>query len=1002
MHTRILFLTIVLLLTICLPEKTVKGQSQNDLLQNFENPPADCWPHTRWWWPGNPVSKEEITWQLEQMNSHGIKGVEQITMGAYYKKGSIPYASEEYFEMAKHTVSEAKRLGMEVSFNFGGPGWIMGGEWVSEADKSKDLIPTSVIVEGPVFFNNDLPNELIKTKRSWEHYEPHLNGKEQLIAVVAGRIEGHKIDKNTLTVITNKVENGKLKWNVPEGEWRISAFWLAKNGEDNTVDHFNKDAMKRFCNHLGNEYKEYVGDEFGKTVDSFFGDSFELDNLASGIYWSTGLFEEFEKRYGYDLVPYLPAIWWNVGEITPKIRYDVNEFSHQIGMEAWFGTFMGWCEENNIKGRVQTYGFSTDNIEAAGASHIPEMEITAGEKDAMEWFDTRIGPKKYVASGAHIYGREIVSVEAYTFLHWERFRGTLEELKIASDIFLKNGATKFYNHGYTFSPEKDIAPTRNTGWAAYINPNNVWWDHYPKLAEYIARSSYLLRQGDFVADIAIYSPLANQWTKDALNARKWTREFDWGELGKLIISNGYDFDLLNDDALQNLAGIDNGNLHVNKQEYKILILPNIEAMPLESLEFVEEYVKKGGTVIALERIPDSSTGFIDYQENDNKVKEISSGLFDTPQGTDATAEKKYGAGTTYQIKQVLDRSIWWDKRSSMLDPFINTLRKHVSPDFGIDFATEGLRKNEGLTYQHRRLCDTDIYFVTNIQNKESLLHVTFKTKNKNIEKWDPYSGKVSGVFHFTERENGVSIPLKLKPYESTFLIFKPGEPEQYVSKSGLNEFKVLENNKFEAIAENNGVYLNTLQLAGERITKRVEINGIPSPLVISGEWKLTLEGKQFPRIEKMINHLESWTKSEETKHFSGTGTYEITFDLPKEYTLENYLLQLDVGKTGNIAEILVNGTHCGTVWMQGQTPDITKAIKSGKNQLKIRVTNTLINRVSAMTEPMPVPENLVERFGSAKTPRSLPREFGFKPLPASGLMGPVRIKAKKRVEFTVD
>ena len=69
-------------------------------------------------------------------------------------------------------------------------------------------------------------------------------------------------------------------------------------------------------------------------------------------------------------------------------------------------------------------------------THLPEMEITAGEKDAVPWFDTRIGPKKYVSSGAHIYGRNIVTTEAYTFMHWENYRSTLEEMKIASDNYL--------------------------------------------------------------------------------------------------------------------------------------------------------------------------------------------------------------------------------------------------------------------------------------------------------------------------------------------------------------------------------------------------------------------------------------------------------------------------------------------------------------------------------------------------------------------------------------
>ncbi len=999
MKTRfiLLFLTVILAIS-----SGAQDSNLSKYEQSFINPPKDCWPHTRWWWPGNPVSKDEITWQLEQMRSHGIRGVEQISMGAYYEKGNIPYMSDEFMEMAKHTVAEAKRLDMEVSFNFGGPGWIMGGAWVPEEDKSKDMVPTSVVVEGPLLYNNKLPNELTKTKRSWELYKPNLLGDEKLLAVVAGKITNNRIDENTLIVLSGNVKNGILKWNIPEGKWRIMAFWLAKNGHSNAVDHFNKASMERFCDSLGNKFKEQIGNEFGKTVDSFFGDSFELPNLASGIYWSTGLLDQFKDRYGYDLVPYLPSIWWEVGDISPKIRYDVNEFSHQVGMDAFFDTFMGWCEENGIKGRVQTYGFSTDNIEAAGNTHIPEMEITAGEKDAMEWFDTRIGPKKYVASGAHIYGRDIVSTEAYTFIHQERYRATLEELKIASDIYLKNGATKFYNHGYTFSPEREVAPSRSTSWAAYIHPNNVWWKYYPKLAEYIARSSYLLRQGDFAPDIAIYSPLANQWTKDVLNARKWTREFDWGELGKLIISNGYDYDLLNDDALQNIASIEKGNIKIRNMEYKILILPNIESIPLKSLKFIEKYVKEGGTVIALEQVPQFSTGFNEYSKKDNDVQNIVSALFDTPRGNDANAYHPYGEGRTYHIKQVLDRTIWWDKRSTVFDPLINTIREHIAPDFGIDFAGEGIRRNKGLTFMHRKIDGTDLYFVTNIQDKPSTIPVTFRTKNKVIQKWDPYNGEISPVHLFNENKDGINIPLNLAPYESLFFIFSPGEPIQYISKTDFCKINIIEKNKIEAFATDNGVYQTTIHTGNKKIIQEIIVEGIPSQYKISGEWELTLESKQFPKTVKHINHLSSWTKDNETKNFSGTGKYKINFKLPQEYIESDLDLILELGEVSEVAEVILNGNNIGTVWMKGQNLNITKAVQKGENELIVLVTNTLINQVSAYKEIVPVPEELVPEFGTAQASGRLPREFGFKPLPASGLIGPVKIVPGKKVQILVE
>ena len=102
-------------------------------------------------------------------------------------------------------------------------------------------------------------------------------------------------------------------------------------------------------------------------------------------------------------------------------------------------------------------------------------------------------------------------------------------------------------------------------------------------------------------------------------------------------------------------------------------------------------------------------------------------------------------------------------------------------------------------------------------------------------------------------------------------------------------------------------------------------------------------------------------------------------------------LALDLGKIGNIGEVVVNGKNCGTIWMKGQICDITGDVVKGINLLTIHVTNTNINRVSSFKELVPVPDEIKSRFGNVKSDTKKPREFGFEPLPPSGLMGPVRI-----------
>ena len=1013
---RITLLLINTLLGLLLPISTLMAQADTENLKSgFLQPPRDCWPHTRWWWPGNAGSKEEITRELEQMRSHGIRGVEQISMDPVFEKGNVSYLSDEYMELITHAVKEAKRLDMEVSLNFGGPGWIIGGPFVPEEDRSKDLVPTFVDLTGPQAFKGELPSKLIKTKRSWEVYSPHLNGDEKLIAAIAGKLDkSGKLIENSLIILNSGVKNNQLDWIVPEGEWRLMSFWLKKNGLGNAVDHFNKGAMDRYCNFLGNKFYNAFGNEFGKTVESLFADSFELPNLASGMNWSTGLFEEFQKSYGYDLIPYLPAIWWEVGDLSPKIRYDVNEFLHKTGLNAFYKSFLGWCEAHHIKGRIQTYGFNPDNIESAGLAHIPEMEITSGEKDQADWFDTRIGPKKYVSSGAHLYGRKVVSAEVYTFIHWERYRETLEELKIASDGYLLAGATKFYNHGFNFLPEQEVAPSRSIPFAAYIQPQNVWWKYYPKLSEYIARCSYLLRQGDFKADIALYSPLANQWAINVINPRKWTREFDWGELGGLIVSNGYDYDLINDDILQNHSRVEGGNLLIQKNAYKVLIVPNVETIPLKTLEFIEKYVKEGGHVLFLERLPEKSAGLNNAVAMDAKDKEIVNNLFNEPIAkqpdgkvlygikepkNDPTIGFNYEEGKVYRINNVIDRQIWWNKQSSALDPFLKILRNRIAPDFGIDFAFEGLRKNDGLTYLHRKVGSSDFYFISNIQDKKSTIPVTFRVKNKNIRKWNPFTGEITNIINFSENKDGICIPMQIAPYESFFLEFAPGTPEKYVLKTDFQDIAKINSGSILATTNSNGRFETTVHSTTGDQSYSSEVTGLPSPFVISGIWQMELKSKYFPVYRQKTDHLTSWSDNPDTKTFSGTGSYSIDFTLPSEYLTRNQKIYLDLGKVGNIAEVKINGQAVGVVWMRGQKPEVTSVMKSGKNHLEILVTNTLINRIAAMTVPPPVPADLVPVYGSKDILTDVPREFGFSPLPATGLLGPVRLIPVRTVEI---
>lgn len=972
------------------------------LREGFAHPPMDCRPQTRWWWHGNALTKEDISWQLREMKAQGLGGAEQITMEPVYEKGNIPYGSPEYFELIKHAVAEAKSLGMTLSLNFGGPGWVWGGDWVPESMRTRCLLASMLTVEGSTRFDGPLSLKAAINPRDLPRSFPEILPEDQLVAVVAGRVAHGALLPESFQILTDRVKDRRITWEAPEGDWRVMAFWSTIPEGSNAVNHLDMEAMGFYVETLGQQFVDALGPELGTTVESLFGDSFEVPIHRNGIYWADSLPEQFKARKGYDLVPLLPALWWDTGESTAGARYEVNGMLHHQGKAAFFGIFTTWCTAHGVKSRIQPYGFVTDILEGAGASDIPEMEITAGEKDAVPWFDTRIGPREYVASGAHIYGRNIVSVEAYTYLHWEPYRATLEELKIASDTYLRAGANRFNNHGFIASPERDIAPTRGFYAAIHISPDNVWWPYYHHLSDYLARSCYLLRQGRPTADIAIYAPTANQWTKDAFNARSWPRGFDWGELGRLLISNGYNFDLVNDEALQQLAEMKGSAVRIGGNDYGVLILPNIEAMPIESMRQGEAYVAQGGTVIALERVPETACGMANTQEDDRVLREVVAKLFKKSSGRDSlglegpSSKHAYGQGTTYFLEKVMDRRDILDRRSSPLDPFLRALNAHIAPDMAIDFAREDLRENNGLTFTHRRMDGRDIYFVTNIQDRAADMPVGFRVTGAAPWEWNPYTGEVTAINTYEERDGATWLPLRLAPYAATFLVFEHGEVRPHATSTSLQSIEHVDERNVTGWTERAGSH--TAHLADGTLL-RADAGEVPATLAVSTPWHLVLESPVFPRFETNLDELASWTELPEAKHFSGTGLYTTTFNLPAGYVGEDSRLELDLGDVGNVAELSLNGKTAGTIWMRGQTLDVTSLAAEGANELEVRVTNTLINRVSGLEEFPPVPEELRERLGNGLHEDTAPaRELmGYTPLPRSGLLGPVEVRAFKRV-----
>ncbi len=118
------------------------------------------------------------------------------------------------------------------------------------------------------------------------------------------------------------INNGTLNWRAPEGEWTVRMVQHAlrssptrsvnnpTKGKDPShalIDYLDSAATDKFIEFTHEEYKKYVGEEFGKTILGFRGD--EPDYSVRGLPWTPELFDLFQKQKGYDVRPFVSSFF---------------------------------------------------------------------------------------------------------------------------------------------------------------------------------------------------------------------------------------------------------------------------------------------------------------------------------------------------------------------------------------------------------------------------------------------------------------------------------------------------------------------------------------------------------------------------------------------------------------------------------------------------------------------------------------------------------------------
>lgn len=893
-----------------------------NLYSSFVKPPTESRPFVRWWWNGAKLSAEEIDRELGVMCDAGIGGVEINTIrfpgGDDLGIPSLDYMSPEWISMVKAAIESASRRGMTCDIIVGS-GWPFGAEFLSENERTQLLTKTSRKVSGPAEVTLDV-DDLLKEA------DPQVGFKYsgqtiRLHSLVLAPTSMNSFSPGVEVPFDKDAKSVTVK--VPEGEHvlyaivKVTGFQSVINGGPGAsgpvLNHYDRQATLHFLHKMSDNLFPAI-----KGTDGFralFCDSMELE----GANWCDDFSDEFLRRKGYDITPYLPFILYKVGHMGHAIegaaetslssgaadevnraRYDFFTCCMDLMQERFLRTFDEWCDSCGFQSRVQAYGREFHPVDASMEVDIPECETwfwnpDGSGKDAFVKRPTYTNVNKSVASAVHFKGGRLVSCEEITNTG-NVFNASLEAIKMTGDQSNLSGVTHSILHGFNYSPAEAPFP----GWVrygTYLNEKNTIWPYFRLWADYKARVSTVLMNTDYFSDIALMMPWGDLWTKigpqrDPFPALHYPEYAD--EVWAAIHRNGNACDYVSEKVLQD-SDAKGGDLIIGRRKYPVLMLLEVESMMPATAMAIKRFVSSGGKLLMVGKTPFKSVGLLDHEKNDAEVERIFKGLqADFPERIFKVNAPK--GDITKWFAQVQDKC--------GIKPYIEieTPSRYIS--------------------QIKHTCgSSDIYFIVNSDPTSGhIIKARFHSKGTPML-WDPENG---GRMKLEVSEDGL-LELPIENAGSRLVVFEPLNKHGKPTEADPRTIMPPRDPGLTASHPNvEGVEPTTINRWNIRFDK--------------------VDGTTFVIEDSPLFDL---SKDNRFVDFAGVVTYTAEVSV----TSGSGYRYIDLGKVYGVSEVYVNGERVGLDWYGGRISVIpARLLQDGKAIVTVKVTTTLGNYMKSLED----------------------------------------------------
>ncbi|HWD83567.1 MAG TPA: glycosyl hydrolase, partial [Kribbella sp.] len=460
----------------------------DEVRRQFRNPPPEGRPMMRWWWFGPSVERDEIDRELNAMAAAGLGGAE---VAFVYPMGPVtaPFGSPEFLELVGHAARTARSLGLRFDVTLGS-GWSYGGPHIGPEYAARKLhwdrreigaaaydVPVVPGWPGDEFVaayvgDGNAPSSYVEVPASDGVIHVPAGGQPREVLIATSRVTGQQVKRT------------------------------AVGAEGHTLDHYSAAAALEHIRCVAEPLMKAAGPEL---LGSVFCDSLEV----YGGDWTPAIFSEFQERRGYDLRPRLYELLVDVPGAR-ELRIDFGRTLSELYEDNFLKVLREWAAGNGVPFRIQSYGEPP-----ATMSSYRHADIFEGEG----WAWKGIPETRWASSAASIYGRSVVSAEAWTWVHSPSFRATPLDLQGEAHEHFLSGVNQLIGHGWPYSPTDGPG----LGWIFYasgaLDDRNPWWPTATALFKSLHRLSWVLQQGTPVRPVKVYIPASDAYVANGPEPR---------------------------------------------------------------------------------------------------------------------------------------------------------------------------------------------------------------------------------------------------------------------------------------------------------------------------------------------------------------------------------------------------------------------------------------------------------------------------------------------------